>query len=78
MTILEDRYYDPPEPLTDEDRITDTCVYECRGDRGPECGMQLPDTAGPTALFCGYHDAAVYRGDITWEEYTDYQRRYGA
>jgi hypothetical protein len=22
--------------------------------------------------------AAVDRGDITWEEYTDYQRRYGA
>lgn len=79
MTTVEDRYYDPPEPLTDNDRITHTCVYEVdRLGITDNCGIDLPDDAEPKQLFCQFHQLALAAGQITWEEYRKYRAHYGA
>lgn len=74
MTAVDLRYLDPPLEVT----VTDKCVYEVlRLGTADQCGEPLPDDADEQTLFCRYHDGAVDRGDITWDEYQSYRAHYG-
>lgn len=75
-TTIEDRRY--MEDTRAPDPVTDTCVYEVtRCGTAQECGERLPDEAPWDELFCGYHQLAVDRGEISYDDLCGYRARYG-
>ncbi|ASU83566.1 hypothetical protein CDO52_12895 [Nocardiopsis gilva YIM 90087] len=60
-------YWNNRSGIWDDEPATTTCLWETDG--GAECGNPIPANADSDEPFCSWHQGAVDRGEITYEEY---------
>ena len=63
MTTIEDRFYQPPEPVYAP--LAEWCLFEEDG-ATIECGAEVDHE---DAILCPVHLDQLDQGHITWEEY---------